>query len=83
MNNISRLGVTDRAVCSQCRLDIIIYYCFFFILSKKSFYNKIQILHNFQKIKLENHSEELALLKPSYILVASTRSVKYPLAFTL
>ena len=37
------------------------------------------MLHDFQIIKLESHSEDLGLLKPSYILVASRRSVKYPL----
>ena len=50
---------------------------YLFILGKKSIYNKI--VHDFRIIKLESHSEELDLLKPRYILVASTRSVRYPL----
>ena len=41
MNEIFKLEVTDRAVCTQYRLDIIIHYYLFFVLGKKSFYNKI------------------------------------------
>ena len=56
---------------------ILIYLLFHYFIIYLSIYNKI--VHDFQIIKLESHSEELDLLKPRYILVASTRSVKYPL----
>ena len=46
-------------------LFIILLFIYLFILGKISIYNKIKILHNFQKVKLESHSEELGLLKPS------------------
>ena len=37
------------------------------------------LLHDFPIIKLKRHSEKLGLFKPRYILVASRRSMKYPL----